>query len=219
MIRLRDITLPFDHKEDALSAGILDRLAISENQLLNFTIVRKSIDARRKNNIVVVYTIDVEVKNEAELLSGFSQNPRVSASPSMVYQMPAVGKINDKPPIVVGSGPCGLLVALTLAQLGFKPILIERGKQVSARVKDVQNFWQKGILNPESNVQFGEGGAGTFSDGKLTTQIKGKFNRSRKVLEEFVTAGAPDEILYQAKPHIGTDNLVKVVKHLRNTII
>jgi len=219
MIRLRDITLPFDHKEEALASSILERLGIPEHQLLNFTIVHKSIDARRKNHIVAVYTIDVGLKNEPELLSRFSQDIRISAGPCMNYQLPTVGNIHGPSPVVVGSGPCGLFVALILAQLGFKPVLIERGKEVSSRVKDVQNFWHKGQLDPESNVQFGEGGAGTFSDGKLTTQIKDKYNRSRKVLEEFVRAGAPEEILYQAKPHIGTDNLVKIVKNLRNTII
>lgn len=219
MIRLRDITLPFDHKDQALDTSILERLGIPSNQLLNFTIIRKSTDARRKSRIVTVYTIDAELENEPELLARFSQDTRISAAPSMNYQMPTVNGIKGPPPVIIGSGPCGLFVALTLAQLGFKPILIERGKQVSARVKDVQNFWRKGQLDPESNVQFGEGGAGTFSDGKLTTQIKDKSNRSRKVLHEFVTAGAPEEILYLAKPHIGTDNLVKIVKNIRKTII
>ncbi|MCK5271738.1 MAG: FAD-dependent monooxygenase, partial [Sedimentisphaerales bacterium] len=184
MIRIRDITLPFDHKEEALADSILERLGIPDCQLLTFTIVHKSIDARRKNHIVAVYTIDVGIENESELLPGFSQDIRISAAPRMNYQLPTVGNIHGASPVVVGSGPCGLFVALILAQLGLKPVLIERGKEVSSRVKDVQNFWHNGQLNPESNVQFGEGGAGTFSDGKLTTQIKDKYNRSRKVLEE-----------------------------------
>jgi len=219
VIRLRDITLPFDHKEEALVSSILERLGIPEHQLLNFTIVLKSIDARRKNNIVAVYTIDVGLINEPELLSRFPQDISISPTPRLNYQLPTVGNIHSRGPVVVGSGPCGLFVALILAQLGFKPVLIERGKDVSSRVKDVQNFWRNGQLDQESNVQFGEGGAGTFSDGKLTTQIKDKYNRLRKVLKEFVKAGAPEEILYQAKPHIGTDNLVKIVRNLRNTII
>ncbi len=219
MIRIRDITLPFDHKEEALASRILERLDIAGHQLLDFTIVRKAIDARRKNRIVAVYTVDVGVKNEPELLSMFSQDIRISAGPCMNYRLPTVGNVHSRSPVVVGSGPCGLFVALMLAQLGFKSVLIERGKEVGSRVKDVRNFWRKGQLDPESNVQFGEGGAGTFSDGKLTTRIKDKYNRSRKVLEEFVRAGAPEEILYQAMPHIGTDNLVKIVKNLRNTII
>ena len=188
MIRIIDITLPFDHKEEALARIILERLCIPEGQLLNFTIVRKSIDARRKSNIVAVYTIDAELTNEPELLSRFSQDIRISAGPCMNYKLPTVGKLHGPSPVVVGSGPCGLFTALILAQLGFKPVLIERGKEVSSRVKDVQNFWRTGQLDPESNVQFGEGGAGTFSDGKLTTQIKDKYNRSRKVLKEFVKA-------------------------------
>ena len=219
MLRLQNITLPFDHQEEALANRILERLGIPEQKLLNFSIVRKSIDARRKNHIVAVYSIDVELKDDPELLSKFSQELLSSAESCMKYQLPTVGNIYHPSPVVVGSGPCGLFSALILAQLGFNPVLIERGKDVSSRVKDVQNFWHKGQLDPESNVQFGEGGAGTFSDGKLTTQIKDKHNRSKKVLEEFVKAGAPKEILYQAKPHIGTDNLVKIVKELRNTII
>jgi len=219
MIRLRDITLSFDHKEEALAGGILERLGIPEHRLLKFTIVHKAIDARRKNHIVAVYTIDAELENEPELLSRFSQDIRIFSRPCMDYQLPTVGNMHGPSPVVVGSGPCGLFTALILAQLGLKPVLIERGKEVGSRVKDVQNFWQKGQLETESNVQFGEGGAGTFSDGKLTTQIKDKYNRSRKVLEEFVRAGAPEEILYQARGHIGTDNLVKIVKNFRNTII
>lgn len=219
MIRLRGITLPFDHKEEALAKSILERLGIPASQLLNFTIVRKSIDARHKKHILAVYTIDTGVKNEPELLCGFSQDPLISAGPCMDYHPPTVCNMHGSSPVVAGSGPCGLFTALLLAQLGLKPVLIERGKDVNSRVKDVRAFWHNGQLDPESNVQFGEGGAGTFSDGKLTTQTKDKYNRSRKVLEEFVRAGAPEEILYQAKPHIGTDNLVKIVKNLRNTII
>lgn len=219
MIRLKEITLPFDHEEKALAAGILKRLGVAEHELTSFTVVHKSIDARHKNRIVAVYTVDVELKNETEVLSRLAQDDRVSAAPGMDYRMPAVGDMRGPRPVVVGSGPCGLFAALVLAKLRFKPVLIERGRQVGSRVKDVRDFRRKGLLDPESNVQFGEGGAGTFSDGKLTTRIKDKHNRSRKVLEEFVLAGAPEEILYQSKPHLGTDNLVKIVKNLRNTII
>ena len=219
MIRIRDITLPFDHKEEALACRILERLGIPKGELLSITVVRKSIDARRKNHIVAVYNIDVELVNEPELLCRFSQDPGVSNSPCMDY-LPTLSNANGGPsPVVVGSGPCGLFAALVLAQLGRKPMLIERGKEISSRLKDVQDFWRNGKLNTESNVQFGEGGAGTFSDGKLTTQIKDRSNRSRKVLGEFVRAGAPEEILYQAKPHIGTDNLVRIVKNIRKSII
>ena len=172
MIRLRDITLPFDHKEEALVSRILERLGIPEHQLLNFTIALKSIDARRKNHIAAVYTVDVALKNEHELLFRFSQDIRISPTPCLNYQLPTVCNIRRLGPVVVGSGPCGLFAALILAQLGFKPVLIERGKEVSSRVKDVQNFWHKGQLDPESNVQFGEGGAGTFSDGKLYPRLQ-----------------------------------------------
>jgi len=219
MIRIRDVRLPFDHTEDALAGRILERLGIAGHELVGFAIAHKSIDARRKNRILVVYTIDADVANEPELLLRFSDDNRISPTPSLKYQLPAVGNAGGPSPVVVGSGPCGLFAALILAQQGLKPVLIERGKDVASRVRDVYHFWREGQFEPDSNVQFGEGGAGTFSDGKLTTQIKDKYNRSRKVLEEFVKAGAPEEILYQARPHIGTDNLVKIVKHLRHTII
>ena len=219
MIRIRDIRLPFDHTEDALAGRILERLGIAGGELVRFTIAHKSIDARRKNSILAVYTIDADVANEPKLLLRFSEDNRISPTPSLKYRLPEVGNAGGPSPVVVGSGPCGLFAALILAQLGAKPILIERGKEVGSRVKDVYRFWREGQLDPDSNVQFGEGGAGTFSDGKLTTQIRDKENRSRKVLEEFVKAGAPEEILYQARPHIGTDNLVKIVKHLRHTIL
>ena len=218
-LRLKGITLPFDHKREALANSISKRLGIPKRQLLNYTIIRKAIDARRKNHIVAVYPIDAELKTDPELLPKVSPEMLMSTDSSTQYQLPSVAKTHSPSPVVVGSGPCGLFAALLLAQLGLKPLLIERGKDVNSRVKDVHNFWKKGQLDPESNVQFGEGGAGTFSDGKLTTQIKDKHNRSKKVLEEFVRAGAPKEILYQAKPHIGTDNLVNIVKNLRHTII
>ncbi|MBC8377620.1 MAG: FAD-dependent monooxygenase, partial [Planctomycetes bacterium] len=181
-------------------------------ELVSYTIVRKAIDARKKNRILTVYTIDVEVASAMD-------EGRGTKDEGINYQSPIVNRQSSIPPVIVGSGPCGLMAALLLAQAGAKPVLIERGKDVVSRVKDVQAFWKNGVLNPESNVPFGEGGAGTFSDGKLTTQIKDKHNRVRKVLDEFVAAGAPDEILYQAKPHIGTDNLVRVVKHIREKII
>ena len=218
MIRIRDIRLPFDHPEDALTGRVLERLGIAVHELVSFRVAHKSIDARRKNSILAVYTVDAEVENESELLLRFSQDIHISPSPCLTYQLPTSANPDRPSPVVVGSGPCGLFAALLLAQMGLKPVLIERGKDVSSRVRDVQRFWREGQLDPDSNVQFGEGGAGTFSDGKLTTQIKDKCNRSRKVLEEFIKAGAPEEILYQARPHIGTDNLVRIVKHLRQTI-
>ena len=219
MIRLTDISLPFDHSPKALAAAVLRALDIDQKQLADFTVVRRSIDARRKNHIVAVYTIDVKAENESDLLAKFDGSNRVRPAPSVVYRMPVAKNIPPLSPVVVGTGPCGLFAGLILAQLGFKPLVIERGKDVDARIKDVNNFWRDGKLNADSNVQFGEGGAGTFSDGKLTTQIKDKANRCRKVLNEFVKAGAPEDILYNAKPHIGTDNLIRVVKNIRKEII
>ena len=219
MIRIRNFSLPFDHKPDSLKRKLAKRLNVAREEISSLTVVRKSVDARRKSRILVVYTIDLQVANESEVLARFSGDVNVSAAPSMDYQMPVAETMPGARPVVVGTGPCGLFAALVLAQVGFKPILIERGKDVVSRVRDVNKFWREGQLDAESNVQFGEGGAGTFSDGKLTTQIKDKLNRSRKVLQEFVKAGAPEEILYEAKPHIGTDNLIRVVKNLRETII
>ncbi|MCK4888047.1 MAG: hypothetical protein KAS96_11715 [Planctomycetes bacterium] len=218
MIRIREITLPFDHAPDALKSQLAKGLNIAPEQILNFTIIRKSIDARQKNNILAVYTIDAEIKNQDQLSAILSNKITICPPGHMDYQMPTANKPAGARPVIVGTGPCGLFAGLLLAQLGHKPILIDRGKEVTQRIKDVNNFWRNGILNPESNVQFGQGGAGTFSDGKLTTQIKDKLNRSRKVLNELVKAGAPKDILYQAKPHIGSDNLITVVKKICETI-
>ena len=219
MIRLRDITLPFDHQPEALRIKILNHLDISAAELLEVVIVRKSIDARRKNRIVCVYTVDVQVTDEESLLAAFQEDAKVSVSTSNEYKLSASHQFSGPSPVVVGSGPCGLFAALMLARMGARPILVERGKDVVSRVRDVQTFWGEGVLSSESNAQFGEGGAGTFSDGKLVTQIKDSQNRIRQVLKEFVDAGASKEILYEARPHIGTENLVRVVKHLRETII
>ena len=184
------------------------------------TIVRRSIDARRKHRIIAVYTVDVQLKNEEALLQKFSDDPHITAITSQPYCLPTSHSApSTLQPIVVGTGPCGLFAGLLLAQTGYRPLLIERGKSVSERIQDVHVFWQGGPLNANSNVQFGEGGAGTFSDGKLVTQIKNQGNRIRKVLEELVQAGAPKEILYAAKPHVGTDVLVRVVRRLRKTIL
>lgn len=219
MIRVHDLTLPFDHDPADLEKALAKRLGVREKGLQAVQIVRQSIDARRRSRIVFVYTVDVKVGNEPTVLQACAKDTKVGLSPVMTYAMTKRVKYTEYAPVVVGSGPCGLFCALILAQLGCKPLLIERGKEVKARIRDVHRFWQQGELNPASNVQFGEGGAGTFSDGKLVTQIKDKLNRSRKVLNELVKAGAPKDILYQARPHIGTDHLVNVVRHLRETII
>ena len=218
MIRIREISLPFDHRPDDLIRHIITLLKIDKQNLQTITIIRKSLDARRKSSLMSVYIVDIQLQNESELLASLN-NPNITIAPGQTYKMPISIDSQPTAPVVVGSGPCGLFAALILAQTGHKPILIDRGKDITLRVKDVNTFWKTGRLDSESNVQFGAGGAGTFSDGKLTTQIKDKNNRVRKVLEEFVKAGAPREILYHAKPHIGTDNLIKIVKNVTNTII
>ena len=195
---------------------ILDRLGISSRLLLEYHIRRKSVDARKRGGVFFVYTVDAEVDGDESKFVNPGQG--VSLARSLEYRRPTSGKCSRRP-VIIGTGPCGLFAGLILAEAGFAPLLLERGKPAKQRAKDVALFWKNGTLDENSNVQFGEGGAGTFSDGKLTTQIKDRQNRCRKVLEEFVAAGAPDEILYLAKPHIGTDVLVKVVSNLREKII
>ena len=222
MIRLSELKLPLDHPEDALPALICSTLKISANQLKSFSIYKRSYDAR-KQKLLLVYIVDVELDSaqlEAQLLAKFSTNSHIRPAPDMVYQLPV--KLNEAPairPVVIGFGPCGIFAAMMLAQMGFKPIVIERGKQVRERTKDTWGLWRKRILHTESNVQFGEGGAGTFSDGKLYSQIKDPRFLGRKVMTEFVKAGAPEEILLVSKPHIGTFRLVKVVENMREQII
>lgn len=217
MIRLKAIALPYDHTTDAINRLATRQLGLSKGDIISIDIVKRSIDARRKSNIQAIYTADITSSKDENTIK-LPPNAEVITKESKQYKMPT-GSDKDKNIVIAGSGPCGLMAAIMLARLGYKPTIIERGKPVEERIKDVQDFWQKGILNPESNVQFGEGGAGTFSDGKLASQVKDKLNRSRKVLQELVTAGAPEEIMYQAKPHIGTDNLIKVVRNMRNEII
>ena len=219
MLRLNEVKLPLNHDEDALPAAILQKLGIASEELLSFEVFKRAYDARNKADILLIYTLDIEVVNQAELLAQFANDPHVRETPDMTYQFVAKAPQNlSSRPVVIGLGPCGLFSALILAQMGFKPIVLERGKAVRERTKDVFGFWRKKPLDPESNVQFGEGGAGTFSDGKLYSQIKDRKHYGRKVLNEFVAAGAPDEILYVSKPHIGTFKLVNMVEKMRAQI-
>ncbi len=219
MLRLTDIKLPLDHQADAVEQAILQKLAISKAELVDFTVFKRGYDARRKNKILLIYTLDISTKIDEQLLETFSKDPHVKLTPDMEYKFvgQAPTQLSERP-VVIGMGPCGLFVGLVLAQMGFNPIILERGKEVRERTKDTFGFWRKKILNTESNVQFGEGGAGTFSDGKLYSQVKDPKHYSRKVLNEFVDAGAPEEILFVSKPHIGTFKLVTMVEKMRAKI-
>ncbi len=219
MLRLTEVKLPLDHPAAALSEAILRKLGIAAARLLRYEIHRRGYDARKRSAIHLIYTLDVEVQDEADVLRRLSADPHVQPTPDMAYRFvtQAPAGLNSRP-VIVGTGPCGLLAGLVLAQMGFRPLLLERGKAVRLRTSDTWGLWRRGELNPESNVQFGEGGAGTFSDGKLYSQIKETQHRARKVLEEFVKAGAPEEILYVSKPHIGTFRLVTMVEHMRASI-
>jgi uncharacterized FAD-dependent dehydrogenase len=220
MIRVAEIKLPLDHSEKALEAALLKRLRIDKEQLRSYRIFKRSTDARKRGNIQFVYVVDAECAiPDEKLLQRLRKDPKIRLTPDMQYKM-----IGEAPPglearpIVIGAGPCGYFAALLLAQMGFRPILLERGRPVRQRTKDTFGFWRQRKLDEESNVQFGEGGAGTFSDGKLYSQIKDPNHYGRKVLTELVNNGARDEILYVYRPHIGTFRLVKIVENLRRTI-
>jgi uncharacterized FAD-dependent dehydrogenase len=217
MLRLTDIKLLLDHGPDALKAAILRKLKLPADQLLDFAIAKRAHDARSRSAILYIYTVDVTLKDESRAPK--DARPTPDTDYKFVAQAPPTSnKKAFKRPLVIGAGPCGLFAALILAQSGFRPILLERGKVVRERTKDTWGLWRKSVLNPESNVQFGEGGAGTFSDGKLYSQIKDPRHLGRKVLTEFVAAGAPEEILTEAHPHIGTFRLVTMVEAMRQTI-
>lgn len=221
MLRLTHLKLPLDHTDVALRAAIVHRLGISTEELLAFTVFKRSYDARKRGHISLIYSLDVAVSDEAHVLARWADDAHIGPTPDMRYrfvtQAPPAGG-DFRRPIIIGFGPCGLFAALVLAQMGFRPIVLERGKAVRERTQDTWGLWRKRALNPESNVQFGEGGAGTFSDGKLYSQIKDPHHHGRKVLTEFVKAGAPEEILYVSKPHIGTFRLVSMIERMRQTI-
>jgi uncharacterized protein len=225
MLRINELKLPIEladtliHQDDQIKAALLKRLEIAESDLIGFTIFKRGVDARKSHAILYVYNLDVIVTNEAKILAKFKKDPHIKPAPDTSYHY--VAKAANAPkqrPVVVGFGPAGIFAALILAQSGFNPIVLERGKEVRKRTKDTWALWRKNTLNPESNVQFGEGGAGTFSDGKLYSQIKDPKHYGRKVIHEFVKAGAPPEIEYVSHPHIGTFRLVGMVEEMRNTI-
>ena len=223
MLRISELRLPLDHPDAALRAAVVSRLNIADAALKAFTVFRRAWDARKKTAIVLSYTVDCEVDGEADVLARLAGDNHVRPSPDTRYRSighaPADFYAAARPrPVVVGFGPCGIFAALILAQMGLRPIVLERGKPVRERTKDTWGLWRQGVLNPESNVQFGEGGAGTFSDGKLWSQISDPRHLTRKVLAEFVKAGAPEEILFVAKPHIGTFRLVGMVEKMRAEI-
>ncbi|MEL7350220.1 MAG: NAD(P)/FAD-dependent oxidoreductase [Cyanobacteria bacterium P01_A01_bin.116] len=224
MLRLSEVKLPLNHTEEDLKSAILQKLNITAKELTKYTIFKRSYDARKRDTISLVYALDVETPKQKQILkqakSGGKRKRRIAPTPDMTYRYVAQApKQLSVRPIVIGVGPCGMFAGLLLAQMGFRPIILERGKAVHERSQDTFGFWSKRKFNPESNAQFGEGGAGTFSDGKLYSRIKDNDHHGRKVLTELVNNGAVDEILYISKPHIGTYRLVKIVENIRNQIL
>jgi uncharacterized protein len=222
MIRITELRLPLSHAEDALRPAVLARLKLADTELADIHVFRRGYDARKRTDIQLVYTLDcmlAEGLDEAAVLARFAGDHQIRPTPDTGYHFLAqVGEHTGPRPVVVGFGPCGLFAALILAQMGLRPIVLERGKSVRERTQDTWGLWREQKLHPESNVQFGEGGAGTFSDGKLWSQITDPRHLTRKVLTEFVKAGAPDEILYVSKPHIGTFRLVSMIIKMRAEI-
>ena len=223
MLRITELRLPLEHADGDLRAAVLARLGISDAALLSLTVYRRAYDARRKAAVQLIYTLDCAVADEPAVVARLANDPHVRPAPDTAYRLVASAPADFKAsgalrPLVVGFGPCGLFAALVLAQMGLAPIVLERGRPVRQRTKDTWALWRQGVLDPESNVQFGEGGAGTFSDGKLWSQISDPRHLTRKVLAEFVKAGAPEEILFVSKPHIGTFRLVSVIEKMRADI-
>lgn len=220
MLRLTELRLPLDHPPEALRAAVLERLRLAERDLLGVSIVRRGYDARKPAAIRFVYTLDLTLADEAAALRRHAGDRNLSPAPDMEYRLVARAPEGGAAPrpVVIGTGPCGLMCALTLAQMGFRPIILERGTIVRQRTRDTWGLWRRGVLQPESNVQFGEGGAGLFSDGKLYSGIKDRRHLGRRLMQQFVRFGAPEEILYVSKPHIGTFRLVTVVEEMRAEI-
>ncbi|RKP45755.1 NAD(P)/FAD-dependent oxidoreductase [Pararobbsia silviterrae] len=223
MLRISEVKLPLDHPQLALDAAVHARLAdigVKPDGLIRYTVYRRAHDARKKSDIKLTYIVDCELKDEASAFKRMAGKPHYGVTPDMDYHFVAMAPpgFDRHRPVVIGMGPCGLFAGLILAQMGLRPIILERGKAVRERTKDTWGLWRKSVLNPDSNVQFGEGGAGTFSDGKLYSQIKDPRHLGRKVLDEFVKAGAPEDILYLSRPHIGTFRLVSMVEKMRATI-
>lgn len=219
MLRINQLKLPISHTEEDLKRKASKLLRIPPSRMLELHIIKQSIDARKKPELFYVYTVDVKVAEEGAILKKAKGN-QITVSPEKQYHFPSSGEQPCKNrPVIIGSGPAGLFCAYMLAKAGYRPLLLERGADVDTRTKDVERFWETGQLHPNSNVQFGEGGAGTFSDGKLNTLVKDPYGRNKKVLELFVQYGAPEEILYVNKPHIGTDILTTVVKNMREAIL
>lgn len=224
MIRLNQIKMPLVHTKEELLAKIRKLLHIKKEDILSWEIVKQSVDARKKPEIFFIYTVDIALNEEKHILqrtlSGRAERLQIQEITENVYHFPESGDgVLQKRPVIIGTGPAGLFCGYFLALHGYRPVLLERGKEIACRKQDVDVFWKTGILKPDSNVQFGEGGAGTFSDGKLNTLIKDKYGRNKEVLRILVHAGAPEEILYEAKPHIGTDILIRVVEHMRKELI
>ncbi|HNL78670.1 MAG TPA: FAD-dependent oxidoreductase, partial [Accumulibacter sp.] len=219
MLRISEIRLPIDHPAEALAAAVAARLGVCHTAIDQLSIHKRSLDVRQVETPCYIYSVDVALADESTLLARFAGDHHLQSTPDMHYRCVGRAPVNlVQRPIVVGFGPAGIFAALILAQAGFRPIVIERGKAVRERTQDTWGLWRKKVLDPESNVQFGEGGAGTFSDGKLYSQIRDPKHYGRKVLEELVNAGAPSEILYVSKPHIGTFRLVGIVERLREQI-
>jgi uncharacterized protein len=220
MLRLTEVKLSLDHTEQDLKVAIFKKLQINATDLVKYSIFKRSYDARKRGAVCFVYVLDIKTTQEKQLLQRFKKDPHVVLTPDTSYRyvVKAPSSGLDTRPIVIGNGPCGMFAGLLLAQMGFRPLILERGKVVRDRSVDTFGFWSKGKFNPESNAQFGEGGAGTFSDGKLYSRIKDANRQGRKVLAELVNSGASPEILYVNKPHIGTYRLVKIVENLRHRI-